>query len=444
MHGTTRGKAGTSAAPAADLSADHGEAMHRLVTELYPLCRSITGDGVRQTLAALLAYIPLNVCEVPSGMEVFDWTVPQEWNIRDAYIKNGAGERVVDFRAHNLHVVGYSTPINARMTLAELRPHLFSDPAHPDWIPYRTSYYKETWGFCLSHRQLEALPEDDYQVVIDSSLEPGHLTYGELVLRGSSTDEVLISCHVCHPSLANDNLSGIAVATALAQQLAARELRYTYRLLFIPGTIGAITWAALRQAHLGKIKHGFVLTCVGDGGHPTYKVSRRGNAEIDQAWRYVLQQSGAAFEILPFSPFGYDERQFCSPGLNLPVGCLMRTPHGKFPEYHTSADNPSFVRPEGLHDTLQLALTTIDVIENNRRYRNQKPMCEPRLGKYGLYSSIGGQSASDYQMALLWLLNMSDGDHTVLDIAERAALPWDLIKQATQALLAAELLKAAD
>ncbi|MCK7472613.1 MAG: DUF4910 domain-containing protein [Rhodopseudomonas palustris] len=337
-----------------------------------------------------------------------------------------------------------ATPINARMTLAELRPHLFSDPAHPDWIPYRTSYYKETWGFCLSHRQLEALPEDDYQVVIDSSLEPGHLTYGELVLRGSSTEEVLISCHVCHPSLANDNLSGIAVATALAQQLAARELRYTYRLLFIPGTIGAITWAALRQAHLGKIKHGFVLTCVGDGGHPTYKVSRRGNAEIDQAWRYVLQQSGAAFEILPFSPFGYDERQFCSPGLNLPVGCLMRTPHGKFPEYHTSADNPSFVRPEGLHDTLQLALTTIDVIENNRRYRNQKPMCEPRLGKYGLYSSIGGQSASDYQMALLWLLNMSDGDHTVLDIAERAALPWDLIKQATQALLAAELLKAAD
>lgn len=442
MHGTKRTK--TSDAAVSDLCADDGRAMHRLVTDLYPLCRSITGDGVRQTLTKLLGHIPLNICEVPSGLEVFDWTVPNEWNIRDAFIKNSAGQRVVDFRASNLHVVGYSVPVQAQMTLAELRPHLFTDPDHPEWIPYRTSYYKETFGFCLPHRLLEMLPDDTYDVMIDSTLEPGHLTYGELVLRGSSSDEVLISCHVCHPSLANDNLSGIAVATALAQQLAARDLRYTYRFLFIPGTIGAITWAALRQPHLGKIRHGFVLTCVGDGGNSTYKVSRRGDAEIDQAWRYVLQQSGSAFEIQPFSPFGYDERQFCSPGLNLPVGCIMRTPHGKFPEYHTSADNPSFVRAEGLADSLQKALTTIDVIETNRRYLNQKPFCEPRLGKYGLYSSIGGRSASDYQMALLWLLNMSDGDHSLLDIAARANLPWDLIKQAMQALIDAELLKPID
>ena len=448
MHGVIRRlESGQLELPVVDekLSADDdGMSMHRFISELYPICRSITGNGVRETLNLILKHIPLTICEVPSGLQVFDWTVPLEWNIRDAYIKNSAGERVVDFRVSNLHVVGYSVPVHVRLSLSRLKEHLFSDPQHPDWIPYRTSYYKQTWGFCLAHNQLLALPEDEYEVCIDLSLESGHLTYGELLLRGRSSDEVLISCHVCHPSLCNDNLSGIAVATALAERLGTMDLRHSYRFLFIPGTIGSITWAAIRQAHLNKIKHGFVLTCVGDAGSATYKTSRRGDAEIDRAWTYVLKQSGDAFDIQPFSPYGYDERQYCSPGLNLPVGCFMRTPHGQFPEYHTSADNLDLVCASSLNDSLTKVLTTIDVIEHNRKYLNQKPFCEPKLGNYGLYSTIGGFSAGDFQMALLWLLNMSDGENSLLDIADRANLPWATLRGALEALCEAGLLKPAD
>ena len=425
-----------------DLSADDdGRSMYRFISEMYPICRSITGDGVRQTLNLILEHIPLTIWEVPSGLRVYDWTVPPEWNIRDAYIKNSAGERIVDFGVSNLHVVSYSVPVHARMGLSELREHLFSDPQKPDWIPYLTSYYKPAWGFCLSHRQLLALPDDLYEVCIDSSLEPGHLTFGEFVLRGRSSEEVLISCHVCHPSLCNDNLSGIAVASALAKRLSNVNLRYSYRFLFIPGTIGSITWAALRQSQLDRINDGFVLTCVGDAGSPTYKASRRGDAEIDKAWAYVLKQSGSAFDILQFSPFGYDERQYCSPGLNLPVGCFTRTPHGQFPEYHTSADDLNFVRAASLNDSLRTALATIDVIEHNRNYLNLKPFCEPKLGDYGLYSTIGGRGAGDFQMALLWLLNMSDGENSLLDIAARSNLPWSTITEAVRALSEAGLLK---
>jgi aminopeptidase-like protein len=425
-----------------DLSADDGgQAMHRFISEMYPICRSITGDGVRKTIDLIRKHIPLTTCEVPSGLQVFDWTIPLEWNIRDGYIKNSAGERVVDFRKSNLHVVGYSGPVKLRMSLAELKLHLFSDPDRPDWIPYRTSYYKPTWGFCVSHNQLLALPDDDYEVCIDSSLEPGHLTYGDLRLLGRSTDEVLISCHVCHPSLCNDNLAGIAVATALAQHLRNRDHRYTYRFVFVPGTIGSIAWLALNQSHVGRIKHGFVLTCAGDAGSVTYKKSRRGSAEIDKAWSYVLEQSGHRFAIQEFSPFGYDERQYCSPGFNLPVGLFMRTPHGKFAEYHSSADNLDFVRADALRDTLEKAIATVDVIENNGYHLNQKPFCEPKLGDYGLYSAMGGLSPPDYQMALLWVLNMSDGHNSLLDIGEKSKLPWAMVKQAVAALTEAGLLR---
>ena len=427
-----------------DLSADDGFAMHDFISELYPFCRSITGDGVRKTLGKICDYIPLTTCELPSGLKIFDWTVPLEWNIRDAYIKNSAGQRVVDFRKSNLHVVSYSVPVNRRMSLSELKEHLHSDPAHPDWIPYRTSYYSPTWGFCLAHNELLGLADDEYEVRIDSSLAPGHLTYGDLRILGQSSDEVLISCHICHPSLCNDNLSGIAVATALAQQLSRMNLRYSYRFLFIPGTIGSIAWLALNQPHLDRIKHGFVMTCVGDGGTPTYKQSRRGDAEIDRAWSYVLSQGEGRSDIRPFSPYGYDERQFCSPGFNLPIGCFMRTPHGEFSEYHTSADDLNLVQAPSLKDSLTKALAVIDVIENNRRYLNTKPYCEPKLGNYGLYNSIGGRSAGDYQMALLWLLNMSDGDNSLLDIAVRSKVPWAMLKQALQVLSAAGLLKPAD
>jgi aminopeptidase-like protein len=426
---------------ALDLSADDGgRAMYELVSELYPICRSITGEGVRRTLRKISRYIHLTICEVPSGCNVFDWTVPPEWNIRDAYIADASGNRVVDFQTSNLHVVGYSIPVRARMSLPQLKQHLHTDPEHPDWIPYRTSYYSPTWGFCLAHNQMLALHDGEYEVCIDSSLKPGHLTYGDLRLLGQTREEVLISCHVCHPSLCNDNLSGIAVATAVAQRLSGMNNRYSYRFLFIPGTIGSITWLAMNHQHLGRIKHGMVLTGIGDAGAPTFKRTRNGDADIDKAWQYVLEQSGRTFSIRPFSPYGYDERQFCSPGIDLPVGCFMRTPHGEYAEYHTSADDLRLVRASSLADSLAMVLDVIDVIERNQTYVNTQPYCEPRLGKYGLYRSVGGGSASDYQMALLWLLNMSDGRHTVLDIAARARLPWATIKDALDALCGAGLL----
>ncbi len=412
-----------------------GLAMHRFAGELYPICRSITGNGFRETLRLIRDRIPLEIHEVPSGTAVFDWTVPLEWNINDAYIADRRGKRVVDFKQCNLHVVSYSRPVRATMRLAELREHLYTIPEHPDWIPYRTSYYKESWGFCLSHRQYQELDEAEYDVCIDSTLEPGHLTYGECYLGGTRSEEVLISCHACHPSLANDNLSGIAVATFLVQALASVSRHYSYRILFIPGTIGSITWLARNGEKTDRIKHGLVLTGVGDSGPITFKRSRRGDAEIDCAATHVLRHSGKPYQVVDFSPYGYDERQYCSPGFNLPVGCLMRTPHGQYPEYHTSADNLDFVRPESLEDTLEKCLKILCVLENNRTYRNTSPHGEPQLGKRGLYRSVGGQQEGAVdEMALLWVLNLSDGQHSLLDIAERAGFPFETIHEAAEAL----------
>jgi aminopeptidase-like protein len=419
-----------------------GQEMYALARELYPICRSITGEGVRQTLRLLQKRIPLTMQEVPSGTDVFDWTVPKEWNVREAWIKNARGQRVVDFQKNNLHLVNYSVPVKQTLPLAELKKHLFSLPDKPDWIPYRTSYYKETWGFCLAHRDLLQLEEGDYEVCIDSTLQPGHLTYGEHVVRGRSTEEVLISCHVCHPSLANDNLSGIALAVALAQRLAQEPRRYSYRFLFIPGTIGSITWLAQNEASVSRIQHGLVLTCVGDAGKSTYKKSRRGNALIDRAVAHVLQHSGQDYHITDFIPYGYDERQYCSPGFNLAVGCLMRTPNGRYPEYHTSADNLDFIQPPCLADSFAKVWDALQVLEKNRVYLNQNPKCEPRLGKRGLYSAVGGEKQGAFnEMALLWVLNLSDGEHDLLSIAERAGMSFTLISQAAEALAQHGLLK---
>lgn len=420
-----------------------GERMHRLATELYPICRSITGNGVRQTLAILKREIPMEIREVPSGTPVFDWTVPKEWNIRDAYIKNLAGERLVDFKKSNLHLVSYSVPINRRMPLAELRKHLFSLPDHPDWVPYRTSYYNETWGFSLSHRLLQSLPDGEYDVCVDSTLQDGHLTYGEYFLPGATSDEVLISCHVCHPSLCNDNLSGMTVATELARWVAALPTRrYSYRFLFIPGTIGSITWLARNEEKVQRIRHGLVVTCVGDGGQFTYKKSRRGNAEIDFAVEHVLKHSGHPYVVEDFFPFGYDERQYSSPGFNLAVGCLMRSPHGTFPEYHTSADNLEFVRAPFLEETLHRYIETVEVLEGNATYVNLNPKCEPQLGRRGLYSAFGTKPNHKLnQMAVLWVLNLSDGTNSLLDIANRAKTPFAEIREAAQALIACGLLQ---
>jgi aminopeptidase-like protein len=414
---------------------DVGERMHKLATELYPICRSITGDGVRKTLARIAREIPLEVEEVPSGTPVLDWTVPKEWNIREAWIADRRGERVIDFADCNLHVMSYSVPVRERLSLDALRQHLFTVPEHPDWIPYRTSYYNENWGFCLSQLQLEGLMDPEYEVVIDASLENGHLTYGECLLEGEEQDEVLISCHVCHPSLANDNLSGIAVATEAAKALMAAPRRYSYRFLFLPVTIGAITWLARNEHQRDRIKHGLVLTGLGDPGHSTYKRSRRGDAEVDRAAIHVLEHSGEPYALQDFSPYGYDERQFCSPGFDLPVGCLMRTPHGSYPEYHTSADDLGFVRPEKLQDSLEKVLAILRLLDGNRTYVNLSPKGEPQLGKRGLYDAIGG--ASDRraeQIAMLWVLNQSDGTRSLLDVAERADTPFDAIARAAERL----------
>ncbi|MFG2516131.1 DUF4910 domain-containing protein [Streptomyces sp. NPDC048584] len=420
-----------------------GEEMYALVERMYPLCRSITGDGVRATLGIVDEYIPLRMHEVPTGTRVLDWTVPQEWNIRDAYVADAGGHRVVDFRASSLHVLGYSVPVSATMPLAELREHLHTLPDHPSWVPYRTSYYEPKWGFCLAQETLDALPDGEYEVRVDSTLADGHLTYGEHVVPGRVPDEVIVSCHVCHPSLANDNLAGIAVAVFLARALAEQRPYYTYRFVFAPGTIGAITWLARNRERVDRVKHGLVLACAGDPGQLTYKRSRRGDAEIDRVLRHVLASSERPHRITEFTPYGYDERQYCSPGFDLGVGSLTRTPYAGYPEYHTSADNLDFVSPEAMADTLAVCREAFAVLDRNRRYVNLSPYGEPQLGRRGLYDSLGGRSdAKQAQLAMLWVLSLSDGEHGLLDVAERSGLPFDTIADAADALHGTGLIKA--
>jgi len=421
----------------------YGSEMYDLICELYPICRSITGDGVRKTLRILQQLIPLEIHEVPTGTQVFDWTVPREWNVRDAYVKNSRGEKVIDFQASNLHLLNYSMPIHKTMPLSELKEHLFTLPEYPDLIPYRTSYYKETWGFCLSENALQKLEEGEYEVCIDSSLETGYLTYGEYYLPGKTESEVLFSCHICHPSLCNDNLSGIALATFLAKTLSSQSTRYSYRFLFIPGTIGSITWLCLNESKTAQIRHGLVISGVGDTGKMTYKKSRRGDAEIDRVVTCVLQHSGENYAIEEFSPYGYDERQYCSPGFNLPVGRLSRTPFGQYPEYHTSADNLDFIDSNSLTDSFNKYLEILSILENNKIYTNTNSRCEPQLGKRGLYGSLGGeQDKKINEMALLWTLNFSDGTHSLLDIAEKANISFNLIYQNAKRLENSGLLTA--
>jgi len=419
-----------------------GEDMYRMIVELYPICRSITGNGYRQTMRRIQEIIPISIQEVPSGTEVFDWTIPKEWNIRDAYVKGPSGKKVIDFKQHNLHLMQYSVPVHLKMPLQELKHHLYSLPDHPEWIPYRTSYYKENWGFCLSQKQLDSLEEGEYEVVIDSSLEDGHLTYGEYRIQGESDEEVLFSCHCCHPSLCNDNLSGIALASRLAEMLKGLSLRYSYRFLFIPGAIGSITWLSKNEEVASRIKHGLVVTGVGDSGIVHYKKSRRGDAEIDRVVQYVLKHSGKPYQVRDFSPYGYDERQYCSPGFNLPVGSLTRSPHGSYPQYHTSADNLEFVSADALTESLRVYLEVIRTLEGNRRYINLNPKCEVRLGKRGLYRTVGGEIDQPLnELATLWVLNLSDGQYSLLDIAERANLPFRGIHEVAEKLLSHGLLK---
>jgi len=412
-----------------------GQEIYRLISELYPIHRSITGHGFRQTMRLIKTHIPLKIHEVPTGTRVFDWTVPKEWNIRDAYVKNSRGDKVIDFKKCNLHIVAYSVPVKKKIPLKTLKEHLFTLPDHPEWIPYRYAFYRRTWGFCLSHNDYLSLENGKYEVFIDSSLKKGHLTYGEYYLRGKHPEEILLSCHACHPSLCNDNLSGVALATILAKYLSPLKLKYSYRFLFLPATIGAITWLWRNEARLSRIKAGVVLTDLGDPGRSTYKKSRRGDTEVDKAFVHCLKHSGQDYEILDFFPYGYDERQFCSPGFNLPVGCLMRTPYNRYPEYHTSADDLNFVKPDSLADSFSKCLAVMNILENNQKFINLNPKCEPQLGRRGLYRAIAGQKGTPLsELALLWVLSLSDGAHTLLDIAEKSGLAFDVIKAAADLL----------
>lgn len=419
-----------------------GDEMYQLMVELYPICRSITGDGVRKTLEIINDHIPITKFEIPTGTRAFDWIIPKEWNIHDAYIIAPNGDKIIDFQKSNLHVLQYSIPVKRKMPLKELKTYLHTLPDQPDVIPYRTSYYKEEWGFCLSHNQFLKLEEGEYEVVIDSSLKNGNLTYGEYYLKGEKEQEILISCYTCHPSLCNDNLSGIVLTTFLAKSLSEVSLKYSYRFLFVPETIGAITWLCLNEKNVLKIKHGLVATCVGDPGISTYKKSRLGDAEIDKAAINVLKNSGDNYKIMDFFPWGSDERQFCSPGFNLPIGSLMRTIYGDFCEYHTSADNLDLVQQKHLIDSFSKYISIMYILENNKTYLNLNPKCEPQLGKRRLYKMTEGMKDDDLNKhALLWILNLSDGRNSLLDIANRSDLDFGLIKDVADMLVVQNLLK---
>ena len=420
-------------------------AMMPMMRELFPICRSITGEGVRRTLDIIGKVIPLERGRVPSGTNCFDWEVPREWNIREAFVKNSSGEKIIDFSANNIHVVGYSVPVRTHLSLEELKQHLHSMPDFPDAIPYRTSYYNEHWGFCVSDEQMKSLKEDFYEVVIDSSLEPGYLDYAQCLLPGTGEGEVFFSSNVCHPSLANNELSGpVLVATLMSLLSGLPSTRHNYRSLFIPETIGAIVFLSQHHHELKKMmKAGYVVSCVGDSGPYTYVRSKRGNTLADRAAEHVLRhlpQEGKV-NIRDFDPVGSDERQYCSPGLNLPVGSLLRSRHGEYREYHTSRDNLDFVSEAGLCGSLEVYLRVVQTLEMNCRPMRTNPYCEPQLGRRGLYSKLAGSPVEDYIVKLLNILSFADGDHDVIDIANRLDCPiWDLL-ELLEKLVEADLIR---
>lgn len=422
-----------------------GKTMVDLMSNLFPICRSITGRGVLETFAILRNYIDLRIHEVPTGYQAYDWVVPKEWNIRDAYIKNKHGERVIDFNQSNLHVVNYSAPISATMPLDQLKPHLHTKPDMPNAIPYVTSYYKEQWGFCLTQNQLDELPEGEYEILIDSSLTEGKLTYADAILPGKSEEEILLSTYVCHPSLANDNLSGPALTSLLYQILAQTNLRYTYRFVFVPETLGTLVYLSKHDEHIGRNLHaGYVVTCVGNSGPYTYKRSRQGNSIADKVAEHCLKHvdEKETINVVDFFPLGSDERQYCSPGFNFPVGSLMRSMYGTYPEYHTSLDNMEFVSKEGLASSLKVYARVVQIHELNKVYINPSPYGEPHLSKHGIYPTIGGQKEGRESVErTMYLLAYADGINDLVDIANLANQPAWAFTPEVEALTKAGLLR---
>jgi aminopeptidase-like protein len=421
------------------------EKLEKYFDKLWPICRSITGDGLRESLQIIGEIIPLEITEVPSGKQVFDWTVPNEWNIRDAYIITPQGEKIACFKNNNLHVVNYSVPVNHELTLPELLPHLHTIPEIPEAIPYITSYYKENWGFCLDYNTLKSLPkEGTYRVFIDSTLKPGSLTYGQFYLPGKSQREILFSTYCCHPSMANNELSGPLATAFLAAEIAKIEDRqYSYRFLFAPETIGVIAflheWGETLKKNLAA---GYVLTCVGDNGKLHYKKSRQSDALCDLAAEHVLKYSGKDYKVEPFSVGGSDERQFCSPGFNLPVGSLMRTPYQRYHEYHTSLDNKNIICFNSLWDTVKMYLSIAELLEINQYYTSQLRGCEPQLGKRGMYpSSVNPIHDRTEIHRLMHFLAYCDGNYSLIDIAEQREESGLLYKEIIRKCLSENLIR---
>jgi len=406
-----------------------GQSMYSLAKRLFPICRSITGNGVRKTLSIIQEKIPIIQKEIASGTKVFDWTVPDEWNIKDGYVKDEKGNRLIDFRKSNLHIVGYSTPFIGKLSLKELKEHLYTLPEQPEVIPYVTSYYKKRWGFCLAHNFYKKLKKGIYEVNIDSTLQPGFLTYGELIIKGKTDKEILISTYICHPSIANNELSGPVVSTYLAKYLLNRKekARYTYRIIFIPETIGSISYLSLYKDHLKKnVVGGYVVTCIGDPGPFSYLQTRQENTLIDRVTIHVLRNSEKDYKIYNFLERGSDERQYNSPGIDLPIGSLMRTKYGRYPEYHTSADNLDFITSKALFESLEMYKLCIDVLEKNYIYITTMP-CEPQLGKRDLYPTLSTKTSGKSVKDMMNLLAYCDGKNDLLWIAEKINRPiWSL------------------
>lgn len=395
-----------------------GLEMYQLAENLFPICRSITGDGVRKTLGILKEYIPLEIFEVPSGTQVFDWNIPEEWNIRDAYIMDMNGNKIIDFKQCNLHVIGYSVSIDQVISRVDLMDHIYTLPEQPDAIPYITSYYSKHWGFCISEKQKQNLVEDQYRVYIDSTHHMGSLTYGEVLIPGKVKDEIFISTYICHPSMANNELSGPVLATYLTRWLLSEERYYSFRIIFIPETIGSITYLSKNYEKMkSNIIAGFNLTCVGDDRCFSFLPSRKGNTLADRVGELVMQSFDNQFKRYSYLDRGSDERQYCSPGIDLPVVSLMRSKYAEYPEYHTSLDNMDLISVEGLQGSYDLHKTCIEVLEANRFYKITC-LCEPQLGKRGLYPSLSTKESGELVRDMMNVIAYLDGELDIIDISK--------------------------